>query len=190
MVTPYYNKTSQSGIIEHYNYIADRVNTPIILYHIPGRTGMTMKPETIYEISKHKNIVGIKEASGNISSIGQTAALCSDDFSLYSGNDDQIVPIMSLGGRGVISVLSHVVPEVVHDIAQFYLDGKTGEATALQLKYMDLCTALFCDVNPIPVKEAMNMMGFNVGRCRMPLGTLSEENKARLRKALENHGLI
>ncbi len=190
MVTPYYNKTSQSGVIEHYNYIADRVNTPIILYHIPGRTGMTMKPETIFELSKHKNIVGIKEASGNISSIGQTASLCSEEFCFYSGNDDQIVPVMSLGGKGVISVLSHVAPEVAHNIAQFYLDGKTCEAAALQLEYMDLCTALFCDVNPIPVKEAMNMMGFNVGRCRMPLGTLSDDNKSRLRKALKNHGLI
>lgn len=190
MVTPYYNKTSQSGLIEHYNYIADRVSTPIILYHIPGRTGLTMKPETIFELSKHRNIVGIKEASSNISAIGETAALCGEEFSIYSGNDDQIVPLMSLGAKGVISVLSHVAPEVAHDMAQLYLDGNTHEATRLQLEYMDLCKALFCDVNPIPVKAAMNMMGFNVGRGRMPLGTLSEQNEAILRKALENHGLI
>lgn len=190
MVTPYYNKTSQSGLIEHYNYIADRVSTPIILYHIPGRTGLTMKPETIFELSKHRNIVGIKEASSNISAIGETAALCGEEFSIYSGNDDQIVPLMSLGAKGVISVLSHVAPEVAHDMAQLYLDGNTHEATRLQLEYMDLCKALFCDVNPIPVKAAMNMMGFNVGRGRMPLGTLNEQNKAILRKALENHGLI
>lgn len=190
MVTPYYNKTSQSGLIEHYNYIADRVSTPIILYHIPGRTGLTMKPETIFELSKHRNIVGIKEASSNISAIGETAALCGEEFSIYSGNDDQIVPLMSLGAKGVISVLSHVAPEVAHDMAQLYLDGNTHEATRLQLEYMDLCKALFCDVNPIPVKAAMNMMGFNVGRGRMPLGTLNEQNEAILRKALENHGLI
>lgn len=190
MVTPYYNKTSQSGLIEHYNYIADRVSTPIILYHIPGRTGLTMKPETIYELSKHKNIVGIKEASSNISSIGETAALCGEDFAIYSGNDDQIVPLMSLGAKGVISVLSHVAPEIAHDMAQLYLDGKTQEATRLQLEYMDLCKALFCDVNPIPVKAAMNMMGFNVGRGRMPLGTLNKQNEELLRRALENHGLI
>lgn len=190
MVTPYYNKTSQSGLIEHYNYIADRVSTPIILYHIPGRTGLTMKPETIFELSMHRNIVGIKEASSNISAIGETAALCGEEFSIYSGNDDQIVPLMSLGAKGVISVLSHVAPEVAHDMAQLYLDGNTHEATRLQLEYMDLCKALFCDVNPIPVKAAMNMMGFNVGRGRMPLGTLNEQNEAILRKALENHGLI
>lgn len=190
MVTPYYNKTSQSGLIEHYNYIADRVSAPIILYHVPSRTGMTIKPETYYELAKHERIVATKEASGNISEIAKTAALCGDSLTIYSGNDDQIVPLMSLGAKGVISVLSHVAPKVTHDIARMYLDGDTTGSTKLQLEYLDLCNALFCDVNPIPVKEAMNMCGWNVGRCRMPLGQMSEAGKATLYAALKNHNLV
>ncbi len=190
LVTPYYNKTSQSGLIEHYNYIADRVSSPMILYNVPSRTGMAIKPETYAELAKHERIVAAKEACGNISEIAKTAALCGESLTLYSGNDDQIVPIMSLGGKGVISVLSHVAPKVAHDIARKYLDGDVTGSMKLQLEYLDLCNALFCDVNPIPVKEAMNMCCMNVGRCRMPLGTMSEAGKAALRKALANHNLV
>ena len=189
MVTPYYNKTSQSGLIEHYNYIADRVSAPIILYNVPGRTGMTIKPETYAELAKHERIVATKEACGDISMIQKTAALCGDSLSIYSGNDDQILPIMALGGKGVISVLSHVAPRATHDIARKYLDGDVIGSRNLQLEYLDLCNALFCDVNPIPVKEAMNMCGWNVGRCRMPLGQMDEASKAVLYKALAKHGL-
>lgn len=190
MVTPYYNKTSQSGLIEHYNYIADRVSAPIILYNVPSRTGMGIKPETYYELAKHERIVATKEASGNISDIAKTAALCGDSLTIYSGNDDQVIPLMSLGGKGVISVLSHVAPKVTHEIARKYLDGDVKGATQLQLEYLDLCNALFCDVNPIPVKEAMNMCGWNVGRCRMPLGQMSESAKTTLYTALKNHNLV
>ncbi len=189
MVTPYYNKTSQSGLIEHYNYIADRVSAPIILYHVPSRTGMTIKPETYYELAKHERIVATKEACGNISEIEKTAALCGDSLTIYSGNDDQILPIMALGGKGVISVLSHVAPTVAHNIARMYLDGDVEGSRKLQLEYLDLCNALFLDVNPIPVKEAMNMMGWNVGRCRMPLGQMSEAQKANLLSVLKRHDL-
>lgn len=190
MVTPYYNKTSQSGLIEHYHYIADRVSTPIILYHVPSRTGMTIKPETYYELAKHERIVATKEACGNISEIAKTAALCGDSLTIYSGNDDQIVPLMSLGAKGVISVLSHVAPRVTHDIVRKYLDGDVEGSRNLQLEYLDLCNALFCDVNPIPVKEAMNMCGWDVGRCRMPLGQMSDAGKATLYAALKNHNLV
>ncbi|MCD7775545.1 MAG: 4-hydroxy-tetrahydrodipicolinate synthase [Clostridiales bacterium] len=189
MVTPYYNKTSQSGLIEHYNYIADRVSAPIILYHVPSRTGMTIKPETYYELAKHERIVATKEACGNISEIEKTASLCGDSLTIYSGNDDQILPIMALGGKGVISVLSHVVPTVAHNIVKMYLDGDVKGSRDLQLEYLDLCNALFCDVNPIPVKEAMNMMGWNVGRCRMPLGHMNEQQKAGLLAVLKKHNL-
>ena len=169
VVTPYYNKTSQRGLIAHYNTIADATDLPMILYHIPGRTGVTIAPQTFKELSKHPNIVAVKEASGNISKIAETKYLCGDDLDLYSGNDDQIVPILSLGGIGVISVLSHVAPKATHDICQLYFDGKVKESARLQLEYMDLIHALFIDVNPIPVKDAMNQMGFAAGPCRMPL---------------------
>ncbi len=190
MVTPYYNKTSQSGLIEHYNYIADRVSAPIILYNVPSRTGMNIKPETYVELAKHERIVATKEASGDISHIAKVAALCGDSLAIYSGNDDQILPIMSLGGKGVISVLSHVAPGVAHGIARKYLDGDVDGARALQLEYLDLCNDIFCDVNPIPVKEAMNMLGYNVGRCRLPLGQLSESGKATLYNTLKKHNLV
>lgn len=190
MVTPYYNKTSQSGLIEHYNYIADRVSAPIILYNVPSRTGMTIKPETYVELAKHERIVATKEACGDISMIQKVAALCGDSLTIYSGNDDQILPVMALGGKGVISVLSHVAPRVAHDIARKYLDGDVAGSRDLQLEYLDLCDALFCDVNPIPVKEAMNMCGWNVGRCRMPLGQMSEAAKTTLYNALKKHDLV
>ena len=190
VVTPYYNKTSQRGLIAHYNTIADATDLPMILYHIPGRTGVTIAPQTFKELSRHPNIVAVKEASGNISKIAETKYLCGDDLDLYSGNDDQIVPILSLGGIGVISVLSHVAPKATHDICQLYFDGKVKESARLQLEYMDLVHALFIDVNPIPVKDAMNQMGFAAGPCRMPLYPMSDGDRAVLTAALKNHGLL
>lgn len=189
-VTPYYNKTSQRGLIAHYNYIADRVSAPIILYNVPSRTGVNIKPETYAELAKHPRIIATKEANGNISEIAQTAALCGDELTIYSGNDDQATAIMSLGGKGVISVLSNVVPGVAHDIVQKYLDGDYIGSRELQLKYLDLCNALFMDVNPIPVKEAMNLMGMDVGECRLPLVGLTDEAREKLKDTLKKHGLV
>ena len=160
MVTPYYNKASQEGLIKHFSYVADRVSTPIILYNVPSRTGCEIKPETYAELAKHKMIYAAKEATGNLSSIAKTISLVPEDFAIYSGNDDQITPIMSLGGKGVISVLSNILPQVAHDIAQTALDGDFKKSAELQLKYLELCNAMFMDVNPIPVKVAMRMMGF------------------------------
>lgn len=189
-VTPYYNKTSQRGLIAHYNYIADRVSAPMILYNVPSRTGVNIKPETYAELAKHPRIIATKEANGNISEIAQTAALCGDELTIYSGNDDQATAIMSLGGKGVISVLSNVVPGVAHDIVQKYLDGDYIGSRELQLKYLDLCNALFMDVNPIPVKEAMNLMGMDVGECRLPLVGLTDETREKLKATLKKHGLV
>ena len=190
MVTPYYNKASQDGLIESYTYIEERVSTPIILYNVPSRTGVTIKPETYLELSKLPLINGAKEASGDISHLAKCIALCGDNLNFYSGNDDQITAFMALGAKGVISVLSNIAPKLAHDIAQFGLDGDFKKSAELQLKYIDLCNALFCDVNPIPVKEAMCMMGYDVGRCRMPLSPLNEKNKALLREVLEKHNMI
>ncbi|MBQ2676153.1 MAG: 4-hydroxy-tetrahydrodipicolinate synthase [Clostridia bacterium] len=190
IVTPYYNKTSQEGLVAHYNYIADRVNIPIILYNVPSRTGCNIKPETYVKLAKHPNIVATKEASGDLSAVAKIAALCGDDLAIYSGNDDQIVPVMSLGGKGVISVLSNVMPKLAHDICAEYLNGNVKKSAELQLKYLDLINALFCDVNPIPVKEALNLMGVNAGGCRLPLYPMNEANKTVLKNALLNHGLI
>ena len=189
-VTPYYNKTSQRGLITHYNYIADRVSAPIILYNVPSRTGVNIKPETYAALAEHPRIVATKEANGNISEIAQTAALCGDNLSIYSGNDDQATAIMSLGGKGVISVLSNVVPGVAHKIVQKYLDGDYIGSRNLQLEWLDLCNVLFADVNPIPVKEAMNMMGLDVGPVRLPLVEMDEPSKAKLRACLVKHGLL
>lgn len=189
-VTPYYNKTSQRGLIAHYNYIADRVSAPMILYNVPSRTGVNIKPETYAELAKHPRIIATKEANGNISEIARTAALCGDELTIYSGNDDQATAIMSLGGKGVISVLSNVVPGVAHDIVQKYLDGDYIGSRELQLKYLDLCNALFMDVNPIPVKEAMNLMGMDVGECRLPLVGLTDEARGKLKATLKKHGLV
>lgn len=189
-VTPYYNKTSQRGLIAHYNFIADRVSTPIILYNVPSRTGVNIKPETYAELAKHPMIVATKEANGNISEIAQTAALCGEDLAIYSGNDDQATAIMSLGGKGVISVLSNVVPGIAHEIVQKYLDGDYKGSRDLQLEWLDLCNNLFIDVNPIPVKEAMNMMGLNAGPCRLPLIEMDESSKAKLFACLKKHNLV
>lgn len=190
LVTPYYNKTSQEGLVAHYNYIADRVNIPIILYSVPSRTGLNITPETCKKLSEHKNIVAIKEASGNISQIAKIAELCGDDLQIYSGNDDQIVPIMALGAKGVISVLSNVCPKETHDICQEFLDGNTEKSLKLQLEYLELINNLFCEVNPTPVKEAMNMMGMEVGPCRLPLVRPTEANRQKLYNSLKKHGLV
>lgn len=189
LVTPYYNKTTQNGLIHHFYAVADAVNIPIILYNIPGRTGMNIEIPTVKELAKHKNIVAIKEASGNISYAAKLLAECGDVIDVYSGNDDIIVPMMSLGAKGVISVLSHVIPKETHLMAQYCLENNFAEATKLQLKYMELINNLFIEVNPIPVKEAMNMMGIEVGGCRMPLCEMTSEHKAALRASLEKFGL-
>lgn len=190
LVTPYYNKTTQKGLIMHFTAIADAVNIPIVLYNIPGRTGMAIDVNTVKKLAQHKNIVAIKEASGNISYCAKLLAECGDIIDVYSGNDDMIVPLMSLGAKGVISVASHIIPKEVHDMTQYCLDNNFAEATKLQLEYLDLINALFIEVNPIPVKEAVNMTGVNVGSCRMPLCDMTDEHKEVLRKTLINHGLI
>lgn len=190
LVTPYYNKTTQKGLIQHYTAIANSVNVPIILYNVPSRTGLNIAPQTCYELSKVKNIVGIKEASSNFGNITQIAALCGTDFDLYSGNDDQNIPIMSLGGKGIISVLANVAPKDAHDMAAKFLTGDTKGAAELQLKSIELINALFCEVNPIPVKKALNLMGFNVGSCKAPLCEMEEANVERLKNAMKNYGLI
>ena len=190
LVTPYYNKCTQNGLVAHYNKIADSVNLPIILYSVPTRTGVSIKPETYLKLSAHKNIVAVKEANGDLSAILKTRKLCGDNLAIYSGNDDQIIPILSIGGKGVISVLSNVAPKITHDICQLYFDGKTQEAANLQIDYCDLIDALFCEVNPIPVKTAMNLLGWNAGKLRMPLSEMEDKNLEQLKTALKNHNLI
>ena len=190
VVTPYYNKATQRGLIAHFTAIADAVNIPIVLYNIPGRTGMNIEISTVKELAKHRNIVAVKEASGNISYAAKLIAECGDNIDVYSGNDDMIVPLMSLGAKGVISVLSHVIPKETHDMVQLCLENNFAEATKLQIKYLDLINNLFIEVNPIPVKEAVNMMGVNAGSCRLPLCDMTDEHKAVLRASLEKHGLI
>lgn len=190
MVTPYYNKTSQCGLVAHYNYIADRVNKPIILYNVPSRTGVAIKPETYKELSKHPNIVATKEANGDLASVAKTRYLCGDDLDFYSGNDDQTVPIMSLGGIGVISVISNFLPGVMHEICAEYLNGNTAKAAELQIKYTGLMNALFSDVNPIPVKAAMNLLGLNAGPCRLPLYPMEEKALENLKNKLQECGCL
>lgn len=188
-VTPYYNKCTQKGLIAHFVAIADSTPLPIILYNVPSRTGMTIKPETYAELAMHPRIVATKEASGDISAIAKTAQLCGDSLAIYSGNDDQIVPVMALGGRGVISVLANVAPKQTHDIAALYAEGKTKESLELQLKLLPLIDALFCEVNPIPVKEAMNLLGFECGAVRLPLTPMEPANRQRLETELKSAGL-
>ena len=190
LITPYYNKASQQGLIKHFTYVADRVNIPIILYNVPSRTGCEIKPETYAELCKHPMIYGTKEATGNLSAIAKTISLCDSDFAVYSGNDDQITAIASLGGLGVISVLSNICPKVAHDIAQYAVDGDFKKSAELQLKYLELCDDMFMDVNPIPVKMAMNMMGMNVGALRLPLCEMNEANTAKLKAVLKKYELI
>lgn len=190
LVTPYYNKASQLGLVKHYTTIADSVDLPIILYNVPGRTGTNMLPATVKELSQHRNIVAVKEASDNLSQVSEISALCGDDMDIYSGCDDLIVPILSVGGKGVISVLADVAPDVAHNIVALWNEGKVKESAALQLEYFDLCKALFYDVNPIPAKTALNLMGINVGPCRLPLCEMNEAALPKLKAALANHGLI
>lgn len=190
VVTPYYNKCTQNGLVAHYYKIADSVNIPLILYNVPSRTGVNIKPETYAKLAKHPRIVGVKEANGDLTAILRTRAACGDDLHIYSGNDDQILPILSLGGLGVISVLANVAPRVAHDMCQLYFDGKVQESSKLQIEYADLIDALFCEVNPIPVKTAMRLMGYNVGELRMPLSEMEEANLEILKKSMKLHGLI
>lgn len=189
-VTPYYNKTSQTGLIRHFNAVADATDLPIILYNVPSRTGVNITPATYRELAKHPNIVAAKEASGNISQIAQLAQACGDELDLYSGNDDQIVPLLSLGAKGVISVLSNIMPRETHDICRLFFEGKIAESRALQLKLLPLINALFSDVNPIPVKEAMNMMGWECGECRLPLVSMQPQAKEHLRVLMQEQGLV
>ena len=190
LVTPYYNKCTQNGLVAHYMKIADSVNIPMIIYNVPSRTGVNVKPETYAKLAQHKNIVAAKEASGDLSAILRTRRLCGDDLTIYSGNDDQIVPILSIGGRGVISVLSNVAPKDTHLICQLYFEGKVEAAAKLQIDYSDLVDALFCEVNPIPVKAAMKLLGWKVGAVRMPLSEIEPKNLEVVRAALENHKLL
>lgn len=191
LVTPYYNKATQNGLIAHYTAIANSVSLPILLYHVPSRTGMTMKPETIVKLCKDvPNIVGVKEASANFSAIAEIMQLADGCVDLYSGNDDQIVPLLSLGGKGVISVLSNVAPRQTHDICASFFEGDVKKSCEMQLKAIPLINALFCEVNPIPVKAAMNMMGKEVGPLRLPLTEMEPQNKERLKKAMEEYGIL
>ena len=191
LVSPYYNKTSQRGLIASFKAIADSVKVPALLYNVPSRTGINIAPETIAWLCKNvDNIVGVKEASGNFSNISQMMAMSDGKIDLYSGNDDQIVPVLSLGGLGVISVLSNVAPAQTHEICQAFFDGDTARAAKLQLDAVPLIEALFCETNPIPVKEALNMMGKEVGGYRLPLIEMAPENRERLRREMKNYGLI
>lgn len=190
LVTPYYNKCTQTGLVAHYLKIADSINIPVILYNVPGRTGVNISPDSYFKLSKHPRIVAAKEASGDFTGILRTRKLCGDDLAIYSGNDDQIVPILSLGGSGVISVLANVAPYDTHMICQNYFDGKVEEASRLQVDYCDLIDALFCEVNPIPVKVAMRLMGWNVGELRMPLCEPEPKHLEQIKTALKVHGLL
>lgn len=190
LVTPYYNKTSQRGLIAHYKAIHDATDKPIILYNVPSRTGMNILPETAAELAKLPRINGIKEASGNLDQIAKIHELCGDELNIWSGNDDQIYDVLERGGLGVISVLSNVCPQETHDIVAKYLNGDKDGSKAMMDKYMKLAKALFCDVNPIPVKEAVNLLGYKAGHCRLPLIDMTEENKAMLRDVMKEYDLI
>ncbi|MCD7884062.1 MAG: 4-hydroxy-tetrahydrodipicolinate synthase [Lachnospiraceae bacterium] len=191
LVSPYYNKATQNGLKKHYSQIASSVSLPIILYNVPSRTGCNILPETVAWLVKNvENIVGVKEASANIEQIAKLMSIAGEDIELYSGNDAEIVPIMALGGRGVISVLSNVAPRQTHEIAAAFLEGDVKKSCALQLEAIDLIEALFCEVNPIPVKKALNLMGMEVGPLRAPLFEMEEANAARLEKAMKDYGLL
>ncbi len=190
LVTPYYNKCTQKGLVKHFTAIADSVDIPVVLYDVPSRTGVGIKLETYVELAKHPRIVAVKEANGDLSAIARLRHACGDSLTVYSGNDDQIVPILSLGGQGVISVLSNVVPQQTHDICQLYFDGKVQESAALQLKLIDLIDALFSEVNPIPVKTAMRLLGYAAGPLRLPLCDMEPMHVEQLKTALKAHGLL
>ena len=190
LVTPYYNKTSQAGLIAHYTAIADAVDLPCILYNVPSRTGCNLTAASLAQLAKHPNINAVKEASGNISQVAEIAAACGEELNIYSGNDDQIVPLLALGGKGVISVLSNVAPRYTHDICAKWFAGDTAGSLAMQLAALPLCKALFADVNPIPVKWAMNRLGWHAGACRLPLVDPNEAVQAQLDSALRAFGLL
>jgi len=187
VVTPYYNKTTQRGLIAHFKAIAESITLPIIMYNVPGRTGLNMTAKTAFELSKVPNIVAIKEASGNFSQIAEIAELCGDNLYIYSGNDDQIIPMMALGAKGVISVLANVIPNDVHIMAKSFLSGELQKAKDIQLKSLNLTNTLFSEVNPIPVKEAIRQLGFDVGKCRLPLVDMDETGQINISEALQNY---
>lgn len=190
VVTPFYNKTTQDGLIKHYEAIASSTTLPIIVYSVPSRTGVNVTPNTCLELSKIPNIVGIKEASGNLSQVAEIAALCGDNLHIYSGNDDQVLPTLSLGGKGVISVISNIAPKKFTTMVHDFFNGDIEKATKVQLESIELINALFIEVNPIPVKSALNMIGYNFGIPRLPLVELSNKNKLILENALKNYGLL
>lgn len=189
-VTPYYNKASKSGLIAHFTAIADSVNVPIILYNVPGRTGVNMPASVVYELSNHKNIIGIKEASGDIGLAIKIAALCGEDFAIYSGNDDLITPLLSIGGQGVISVLANVLPRETHDMVASFLEGDTKTSRVLQVSHKKFIDALFIEPNPIPVKAALNLLGKGVGPMRLPLTPMEKDNEAVLIEAMKKLNLL
>lgn len=190
MITPYYNKTSQAGFVKHFTYVADRVDLPIVMYNIPSRTGCNIQPETYLELSKHPNIVGTKEANGDLAANAKTAGLCGDNLAIYSGEDNLTLPILSIGGKGVISTSANLIPKVMSNICNLYFQGNEAESRKLFLKYLDLMNTLFIDVNPMPVKAAMNLAGWDCGACRLPLVSVSEESEEKLRVTLKKYGLL
>lgn len=190
LVTPYYNKTSQRGLIAHYTAIHDATDRPIILYNVPSRTGVNIQPETAAELAKLPRVNGIKEASGDLNQIAKINELCGEELNIWSGNDDQIFDVLERGGKGVISVLSNICPQETHDIVAKYLAGDKDGSKAMMDKFMKLAKTLFCDVNPIPVKEACNLIGFNAGHCRLPLIDMTDENKETMKNVLNEYGLI
>lgn len=190
VITPYYNKTNAEGLLMHFKAINDAVKTPIILYNVPSRTNMNITPETLLKLTELNNVVAIKEASGDMSQVAKMKALCGDKIDIYSGNDDQIIPILSLGGIGVISVAANIIPKIVHDMCDLYLNGDCFKATKLQLEYLELMNNLFIETNPIPVKTAMNVMGMNVGELRLPLYKMNDKNKETLVNTLKKYNLL
>lgn len=190
VVTPYYNKTTQAGLIEHYKAIANSVKLPVIMYNVPSRTGLNLTAQSAYELSKVENIVAVKEASGNFSQIAEIASKCGDNLHIYSGNDDQVLPMLALGAKGVISVWANIAPKDVHDVVYEFINGNIEKSREIQLKSIDLINALFCEVNPIPVKSAVNMLGFKAGDVRLPLVNMTDKNKEMLQKAMVECGII
>ena len=190
LVTPYYNKTSQRGLVEHYTMVAKAVDLPIVMYNVPGRTGLNMLPKTVAALSKIENIAAVKEASGNIVQVTEIKELCGDNITIYSGNDDYVVPVLSVGGSGVISTIGNIAPQQMHDLVMAYLNGDVKASLKKQLDMLPLVRALFADVNPIPVKEALNIMGFKAGPCRRPLTNVDESLKTTLTAEMRNYGLI
>lgn len=190
LVTPYYNKTSQRGLVEHFSIVAAALDLPIVLYNVPSRTSLNMLPKTVQELSKIENIAAVKEASGDIAQIAEVVERCGDDIIVYSGNDDQVVPILSLGGKGVISTVANIAPKQMHDMVINYLEGQVKESAKIQLKLLALIRAIFADVNPMPVKEALNIMGFDVGKCRRPLTNIDDSLKTELTAQMKKLGII